>query len=285
MKRLLSILFLTVSVASVAFAQDGKTTISSVSPDVAEEIGNMSDPGGTQSPLLSHFRASVQTRAQYVTNARLSGNHSSSELLFLPTFEGGFSAPLGGGFSVDLVARAESIIYSRYSGQNLWGFSGAATLNYTPRPGWPTLWAGVEPFHYQNFDASESLAEAVGLVAGIDHHLTFNRDRSMLFFGYKFGSYHASPSLDDRDVHRGLVGIGHQIRPNLIGQLFYSYQFSHYGKQDRDDHRNILGATLIQQFSQNLFGSVACSLIDNDSNESLASYQNFAVSAGLALQF
>ena len=86
-------------------------------------------------------------------------------------------------------------------------------------------------------------------------------------------------------LYRVILGLTHQFRPGFYGQLFYQFQYSNYINEHRRDSRNIVGLNFIYQFNAHLYGSVGADFIDNDSNQRLATYQNFAAHAGLALQF
>src|SRR3954471_16196646 len=69
--------------------------------DQVEDIGEISESTGgsngkdykgtvpAPTPEASKFRFNVGTRAQYSTNAKLSGDHDSSDVIFLPSLEAG----------------------------------------------------------------------------------------------------------------------------------------------------------------------------------------------------
>jgi hypothetical protein len=48
---------------------------------------------------------------------------------------------------------------------------------------------------------------------------------------------------------------------------------------------HVLGANLVYQFSERLFGTLTSNFIDNDSNSEFASYQAVTAGVGLTLQF
>src|SRR5581483_48701 len=274
--KLLPICFLLLSVSAACAGTDGKTTTGAMSVTLSasekEDVGDIRPaPPDT---LLSHLRANVQAREEYVTNAKLLGNHGSSDFLTMPTAEVGFNHKLGHGFSIDLIARSESTIYADHGSRSFWGFSGSGFVDWRGKPAWPRLFAGVEPYHYDSYDTGHRLAEALGVSTGIDNGWVFNQHRTLLTVGYKFTTYFASPSQDDRDAHRVIVGITHEFRPRVYGQLFYQYQYSDYDNEHRHDSRNIVGLNFIYELTSHLYGSFGADFIDNNSNYHLATYQN-----------
>jgi hypothetical protein len=282
--------FLSTVLAAVAISHvmaGTEQTVSMATSLTAEQREDLGDlrPAEEQSFFSKHFRFNVQTRGEFVTNSALKGNHGNSDFLVLPNMEAGFNLPLGGGFTFDILGRFETFAYTRDEDRSFWGVSGAATLEYQFKPGWPRIYAGVEPYSYRRFENSDTVAEAVGLTVGAGRELVFNHGRTMVFGGYNFSSYFASPSLDDRNTHRLVLGINQQLRPSLIGQVYYSWQFTEFDRYDRNDSRHVAGANLIYQFSERLFGTLSAAFADNDSSFDTASYQNLTISAGVALQF
>ena len=108
---------------------------------------------------------------------------------------------------------------------------------------------------------------------------------SLAFIGYNFTHYFSDPSVDNRGVHRAVVGVAHQFKPQLTGQIFYAYEFSDYEDVDRHDSRHVVAANMVYQFNRHLFGNVGGSFIDNDSTQDRASYQAVVGSLGLTWQF
>lgn len=272
--------------AVALFAGTGEThtyTASSQSDETKEDIGDI-HPEGTGS-ILSRFRATASMRGEYTSNARLSGNHGSSDFLYLPTMEVGFNQPFGHGISLDISTRAETVVYASNHDRGFWGFSGAATLDYRYRTNLPRIYVGVEPYRYVGFDTGDSVAEALALTTGVDHDWAINKGRSLIFAGYNFTNYYASPSLDDRDTHRVILGFTHQFRPALFGQIFYSYQYTDYQTVSRHDSRNIAGLSVTYQFTQHLFTSLFVNFVDSDSSLGAASYQGVNGGLGLTYQF
>ncbi len=121
--------------------------------------------------------------------------------------------------------------------------------------------------------------------SGITHDWVFNKGRSIVFGGYGFSYYFASPTLDTRLTNRITIGITHQFRPAIFGQLFYSYQYSVYQNLDRDDSRNIVGLNFTYQISRNLFATLNTSFVDNISTISTATYQSLNAGLGFTYQF
>jgi hypothetical protein len=253
------------------------------SGDVQEEIGDIQSVDETgRKPRL---RVTGQAKAEYVTNALLQGNHSSGDVLYLPTLDVGYNIPLGQQFSLDLSAKAESAIYSRYDERGFFGVSGAAFFDWRHSLNAPRLFVGVEPYWYVGFDTGDQLATAVGFSGGTDWGWGFNEGRSLLFTGYKFTSFLADPSADSRNVHRAILGVSHAFTGTLYGQLYYAYQYSDYYDGDRHDSRNIVGSSLAWQIATNWFGIVTATLVDNDSSNVVASYQTFNLGVGFNFQY
>jgi hypothetical protein len=270
---------------AVQAAADGKSfsATDGKSSSVEEDIGDMSKEAG-DGAVTSRFRFNVQTRAEYVTNARLQGDHDDSDFLLLPKIEAGYNLPLGKGLSLDFLGRLEAIGYLSDEDRSIYGASGAVTLGYQPKVNWPRFYGAVEPYHYDSA-SGDTDAEAVAFVGGVEQEHVLNAGRTLLWGGYQFSNFQADPGLDNRNSHRGIIGVTHQLRPNMFGQLYYSYQFTTFRQYDRDDYRHLAGATFLYQFTDRCFGSVSATFIDNDSEFSTANYQNFALGAGLSYQF
>jgi hypothetical protein len=253
-----------------------------LSESAREDLGDIREEG--VEPFKPTFRGHVSATGQYVTNARLEGDHSSSDFLFQPLAEVGMNIPLGHGLDFDVVARVEAVSYSAFSSRNFFGFSGAATLAYRYRNSLPRIFLGVEPYWYSGF-SGDYVGSAIGFTAGTDHEITLNRGKTMLFGGYKFTRFYAAPRLNDRDEHLIILGVTHQFTSRLFGQLYYSIQFAEFLERDRSDVRNAVGLTGIYQFADNLFGNVTATLVDNNSGDDLFSHQNFGLGIGVTYQF
>jgi hypothetical protein len=275
---------------ALALAEDGKAYQSFESTPMrqsAEEVEDLGEiaPDDGRSELRSKFRANVNFRSEYTSNAQLSGKHGSGDVLFFPGAELGFNTDLGHGFGLDLSTRLESALYARHDERAFIGYSAAATLDWRPKPNLPRVYVSAEPYRYDSFEAGGLLTQAVGLSAGTDWGFAFNKGNSLAFVGYSFTNYFSDPSIDNRTAHRAIVGVVHHFRPQFYGQAFYSYQYSDFQDVDRADSRHILGLSLTYQFNRRLFGTLSGSFIDSDSTQDRASYQSALVSAGVTLQF
>jgi hypothetical protein len=283
-------------------AQDAKnysynTSAKTQSADEMEDIGEISSTGdgGSESDgknalpppqeLKGKFRFNVGARGEYTSNAKLSGNHSSSDFIALPTIEGGYNVALGKHFTFDLSTKVESGIYADNSDRGFLGYSANATLDYRPRTGAPRVYVTAEPYRYDSFDTGDRITQAIGVAAGTDWGISFNGGRSVAYVGYNYGHYFADPTIDNRNSHRVVVGIAHQLRQNLTGQLFYAWQYNDYTDITRHDSRNMVGLNFVCAITKNLFGSFTTSFVDNESNADHASYQSVTASLGLTLQF
>lgn len=278
---------LSLAVAAPLLAQDGAVSLRTSAPpqsaEVTEDLGEISPPG--EAPPRVQFRANANMRGNYTTNAGLTGNHGAGDFLWMPTVEAGFSAQLGRGFSFDFAAKVESVFYSRFDERAFAGYSANATLDWRMKPNLPRIYVGAEPYRYDSYDTGDLITQAVGLHAGTDYGIGFNGGNSLAFAGYQFTHYFADPDIDDRSSQRAVIGLTHQIRPQLYGQLFYAYQYTDFTSFDRTDHRHILSLSLAWQLNRRLFTTLAGSLVDNDSTQARGSYQGANASLGLTWQF
>ncbi len=270
-------------------AQDGKTYSyhSSSRPtrqsaEEIEDIGEIDGKGGAFA--RSKFRVNLTAREQFTTNAKLSGNHSSGDFIFLPTFEVGYNTEIGKYFHFDLSGRIESAVYARFEERSFYGYSAVATFDYRPAPKLPRIYLSAEPYRYLSYDTGDRITQALGLLVGTDWGYAFNAGRSLAYVGYSFTEFLADPGIDDRRQHSIVLGLAHAFTPQLTGQLYYAWQYSQFDI-DRTDSRHVLGGNLIYQFRPHWFGSVTTNFVDSDSSQNLASYQSFGTSLGLTVQF
>ncbi len=254
------------------------------SAEEVEDIGEIVEKEGFNT-LRDKLRFNVTARTAYTTNAKLDGSHKSSDMLFLPTLEVGFHTPLGEHFSFDLSTKLESATYAKYDERGFAGYSAIATLDYRFKKGLPRLYASVEPYRYDSYDTGDLITQAIGFTGGADWGFAFNAGRTLGFAGYSFTDYVSDPNIDSRLVHRAVLGLAHQIRSNLTGQLYYIYQYSDFTDFDREDSKNTVAGNLVYQFNQNWFGSLTAAFVTNDSDQNNASYDSFSTSLGLTLQF
>lgn len=254
------------------------------SAEEVEDIGEIVEKEGFNT-LRDKFRASVTARTAYTTNAKLRGGHDSSDLLFLPTLEVGFHTLLGDHFSFDLATKVESAVYARYDERGFAGYSAIATLDYRFAKGLPRLYASVEPYRYDSYDTGDLITQAIGFTGGADWGFAFNAGRTLGFVGYSFTDYVSDPSIDSRLVQRAVLGVAHQIRSNLTGQLYYIYQYSDFTDFDREDSKNTFAGNLVYQINERWFGSLTAAYVTNDSDQDNASYDSFSTSLGFTLQF
>ncbi len=254
------------------------------SAEEVEDIGELVEKKGFNA-FRDKLRFNVTAREAYTTNALLKGNHSSSDAVFLPTIEAGFHTLLGEHFSFDIATKLEAGTYAKYDQQNFAAYSAVATLDYRIKAGLPRFYASIEPYRFDSFDTGDRITQAIGFTGGTDWGISFNGGRTLGFVGYSFSDYLADPNIDTRLVNRAVIGVAHQIRSNLTGQIYYVYQHSHYTDFDRNDSKNTVAGNLIYQFSQHLFGSWTTSFVSNNSTQDNASYKTFSTTLGLTLQF
>ena len=249
-----------------------------------EDIGEIDEQGASAS-LRDKLRFSIDVRTAYTTNALLRGNHSSSDVIFLPTVDAGFHTAIDKHFNFDLDTKIESAIYSKYQDHGFVGYSAQATLDYHISPGLPRFYATIEPYRYDSFDTGQLQTESIGFTGGTDWGIAFNGGRTLGFIGYSFTDYQSDPGIDTRQVSRVVAGFAHQIRSNLTAQLYYIYQYSSFEDIDRSDSQNTVSGSLTYQFNDHWYGSFTTSFINNESSENHAGYQLFSTSLGLSLHF
>ena len=258
---------------------------SSQSAKEIEDIGVIEESDSSGLGGKPSFRSSVQIRSEFSTNAKLTGNHSSGDLIFFPQIEVGFNTPLPHHFSFDIAAKVESGIYTQNQESGFVGYSIISTLDWRPKLNWPRIYIGAEPYRYDSFDTGDKITQAVGVTAGTDWGYAFNKGYSMAFVGYSATNYFADPSLDNRSQHRAIVGVTHQFNERLIGTLFYQFSYADFQNVDRRDYRHLFGANLNYQFTRSIFGSLTSSFADQDSSQDFASFQAFTLSLGVTVQF
>ncbi len=279
--RLLSLPLL---LCALAPAKAGDMSASQSAKEI-EDIGviEQADPdslGGKPA-----FRSNVQVRSEFNTNAKLTGNHSSGDLIFFPQIEVGFNTPLPHNFSFDIAAKVESGIYTQNEERGFIGYSIISTLDWRPKLNWPRVYVGAEPYRYDSFDTGDRLTQAIGLTAGTDWGYAFNKGYSMAFVGYSFTNYYSDPTSDTRAQNRAIIGVTHQFSQRAVGTLFYQFSYSDFANVDRRDSRHLIGATMTYQFTKGIFGTATSSFADNESNADFASFQSFGLSLGVTVQF
>jgi hypothetical protein len=250
-------------------SSDGKSSVKEVAPP---------EP-------VKHFRFNVGTRAQYTSNAKMSGDHDSGDVIFFPTIEAGYNTKLGQKFSFDSALRVESGLYSDNTKRSFIGYSLQNTLDYRPQPGLPRIFVGFEPYRYDNFDKKGVITEALAVSVGTDYGIGFNNGKSMAFVGYTFADHFAHPTIDSRRVNTAIAGLTHQFVPQLTGQLYYQFEYSDFYNTSRDDARNVIGLSLTYQLARHVFTTLSGSWVDNNSTDERASYQCATGALGFNLQF
>jgi hypothetical protein len=247
-----------------------------------EDVGEIVAAGDT---FASKFRASVNVKGDYTSNALLTGHHASNDFIFTPVLDVGFTQPLGPKFTLDIDAKTMLGVYVNHAERDFIGYSMMATLDWHPKPNLPQLYASVEPYRYDGTDIGDMITEAFGIHVGTNWGHAFNNGHSLFFTGYTFSTYFADPSVDTRNEHRIVVGVSHEFRRDLTGTLFYAWQYSDFTHDDRRDSKNLVGLSLVYQFRQNWFGTLGAAIADNDSNVNTATYQAAWSSLGVTYQF
>lgn len=261
------------------------TNLSHQSASEVEDIGEIAEDPSTSGLQGTGFRVSSGAREEYTSNAKLSGNNSSSDGIFFPSVEAGYSKGLGHGFSFDLNTIIEAGLYADRTERSFIGYSAQASLDWRFKPSYPRFYIGLEPYRFDRFEEEGLITEALGTLAGTDWGFAFNSGYSYFFAGYTFENYISDPGIDTRFANRVVVGITHQIRPQLFAQGYYQYQYSDYQNISRVDNRHSVSVALIWQINRHLFANVSGSFIDNNSTELDASYQATTAAIGVTWQF
>ncbi len=251
----------------------------------AAQIADLGEIVEADSSWKDRIRANLTIRGEYTSNAELRGNHSSSDLLLIPTLDLGFSQALNTKLSLDLAAKVELGLYADHDEREFIGYSFKSTLDFHPREGLPRLYVSVEPYRYDGLDVGDMITQAVGLSAGTSWGRAFNNGHSLFFTGYSFTHYVADPDVDTRNAHQLTAGVTQQILPNLTGQLVYAWQYSDFTSFDRRDSKHIFGLNFIYQINQKWFSTLSGSWVDNDSDAPAASYQSAGAALGVTYQF
>ncbi len=235
--------------------------------------------------MAGQFRASVTLNNTFTTNAELTGYNDSSDYLFFPIAQVGYKKPLTSQITFDILAKLELALYAKYDQRAFIGYSILTTLDWRPRPSLPRLYIGVEPYRYDGINSGNVFTSAIGFSVGTDWGYAFNKGSSLAFIGYSFTDYLADPSSDSRTQNKVVLGITHQFRPQLFGQLIYAWQYSDFINADRHDFQNLIGLNLTYQINANLFTTLSGSWVSNDSDANKASYESTNGSLGFTLSF
>src|SRR5262245_48229720 len=95
MRRILLPLLGLISLAAPAMAGESLSA-SGMTKGQVEDLGEIVEADGG---IASKFRASVNVKGDYTSNALLTGRHDSSDFIFLPVVDLGFTQPLGPHFT------------------------------------------------------------------------------------------------------------------------------------------------------------------------------------------
>ncbi len=284
MKRLLlSLLALAVLLPVLPARAGSSLTHSGLSAAQVEDLGDIT--AADESSVKSKFRATVNVKGEFTSNALLTGHHDSNDFIFLPVVDVGYTQPLGPKFSIDLAAKIELGLYTNYDERAFIGYSVKTTLDYHPSANLPRFYVGVEPYRYDSLDLGERITQAIGFSAGVDWGKSFNHGKSLFFTGYSYTGYLADPTIDTRNSHKVVVGLSHQFLPKLTGNLFYAWQYNDFINFDRHDSKHLVGLNLIYQLHQDWFATASGAFADNDSDVNAATYQSVSGSLGVTYQF
>lgn len=258
---------------------EGGTFYSPLPEKVQEDIGNIRP--AAEAGVLSYFHGEASVEGQYTSNAALYHSKDDADFLIAPVLQGGFTAPLNKNFTVDVEARLEDFTYSSNQELGFYGASGNANLEYRYKPSWPRVYVGMEPYYYFTYANGDRLTSAIGPVAGVDQSLSINRGKTLLYAGYHFGEYFSGPWIDTRQSHTVTLSMTQQLRRDYYAQIYWQYQYSDYSVYGRDETRDVVGVSVIHQFTPQTFASLFVNYVDNASNNALAKYTT--VNAGVSL--
>lgn len=284
MKRILfSILALVALIPASPVRAGSSLSSSGLTAAQIEDLGDITE--ADENSVKSKFRATVNVKGEFTSNALLTGHHDSNDFIFLPVVDLGYTQPLGPKFSIDLAAKIELGLYSNHDERAYVGYSVKTTFDYHPSPNAPRFYVGIEPYRYDSIDLGERITQAIGFSAGTDWGYAFNHGHSLFFTGYSFTSYVADPTVDTRHAHKVVVGVSHQFQPNLTGNLFYAFQYNDFINFDRHDLKHLVGLNLIYQLHTDWFATLSGAFADNDSDQNSATYQSVSGSFGVTYQF
>ena len=262
---------------------DGGTFYSPLPASVKEDLGDIKPESAAGIMSFVHIQAQVD--GQYTSNAALYHSRDNADFLITPSLRADVNYPITKQVSIDAEARLEDFTYSSNQSLGFYGFAGNVDLEYRYKPTWPRLFVGVEPYYYFSYDTGDRLTSAIGPVAGVDQTISLDRGKTLLFAGYHFGQYFSTPDIDTRQSHTFTLSITQQILRNLYAQAYWQFQYSKYTTYGRDELRDIVGVSMIHQFTPATFGSLFVNYVDNASNNSLAKYETVNVGVSLVWQY
>jgi hypothetical protein len=284
MKRLLSLLFTVTLVAPLLSARAGTSLSSSgLTSKQIEDLGDITAADDSTAP--SKFRASVNVKGEFTSNALLIGHNESNDFVFLPVLDLGYTQPINSKLSFDIDGKVELGLYSNHDERAFIGYDIKTTLDFHPAQNLPRWYVGIEPYRYDSLDLGERITQALGFTAGTDWGKSFNNGHDLFFTGYSFTAYIADPTIDTRNTHKVVVGLSHQFASNFTGNLFYAWMFNDFTHYDRHDSKQMVGLNLIYQLHRDWFTTLSGAFADNDSDVDTATYQSVSGSLGVTYQF
>jgi hypothetical protein len=255
------------------------------SGQTAAQVEDLGEIVEADADVPSKIRANVTIRGEFTSNAELTGHHDSNDFIFLPTLDLGFTQPLGPKFSLDVAAKVELGLYANHDERAFVGYNIKTTLDWHPNPNLPRLYIAAEPYRYDALDIGERITQGIGLSVGTDWGKSFNNGHSLLFTGLSYTGYLADPTSDTRNALRAVIGVTHQFREDLTGQILYAWQYSDFINFDRHDSKHLVALNLIYQLNQKWFATLGGAFVDNDSDMNPATYQSVSGSLGVTYQF
>jgi hypothetical protein len=283
------------AIASVATAASGPAHRQSA--EEVEDIGVIAEAGAGATngktdaksvpppEPVKHFRFNVGTRAQYTSNAKMTGDHDSNDVIFFPSIEFGYNTKLGQYFSFDSALRVDSGLYSDNTNRSFIGYSLQNTLDFRPKSYLPRVFIGFEPYRYDSYHKKGLITEALALSVGTDYGYSFNNGHTLAFVGYTFANHFSHPNGDSRRVNTTTAGLTHSFNPMLTGQLYYQFEYSNFYEVARDDARHVAGLSLTYQLTRRIFTTLSGNWVNNDSSDERASYQSVGASLGFNVQY
>ena len=168
MRRCLLPLLGLIGMAAPTFAGESLSA-SGMTKAQIEDLGEIVEAEGN---VASKFRSSVTVKGDYTSNALLTGRNDSSDLIFLPVIDVGYTQPLGPHFSLDIAAKGELGLYGDFDQRDFVGYSLKTTLDWHPKQNAPRYYVGLEPYRYDSLDLGEMISQAIGFYAGTDWGLS-----------------------------------------------------------------------------------------------------------------
>ena len=213
-------------------------------------------------------------------------NGGEGDFVWFPSLSGSATYQLTADTRLEGRAAFQAGLYADLTELDFWGVSGEVRARRELSGGW-SLYAGAEAYDYQSLDDGDSLARAFAPGAGLAYARYYPGSRTHAYADVGISHHYTSPSADERDEASVLIGLSRQLADRLHAQAYYSYRYSNYEENGRDDHRHAVGLALVHVYGDSARASIGVSFADNNSDAPGADYQtvNTTLGTGLSWEF